>query len=111
LCIKTSNDLYKTLPNNFQLTTTDKTTIAEIMPLEVMPIPYVLVKLEDIETTGINSIIGKFVLISIGIDITSWQWYKKWVKQGRTSGFLYFSSTKVWRSTEFRLFPLDAKVS
>jgi hypothetical protein len=71
LCIKTSNDSYKTLPNNFQLTTTNKTTIAEIMPLQVMPIPYAFAKLEDLETTGINSIIGKFVLIFIGIDITS----------------------------------------
>ncbi len=77
MCIKTSNDAYKTLPNKYQLTTTNKTTITEIMPLEVMPIPYSFLKLADLESTDLNSVIGESVLIVIGMGISFIKFEKK----------------------------------
>ncbi|CAF1507337.1 unnamed protein product [Rotaria sordida] len=59
LCIKTANDTYKTLPNRFQLTSTTKTTITEIMDFHIMPIEYQFLKLEDLATTPLDSVIGK----------------------------------------------------
>ncbi|CAF4969149.1 unnamed protein product, partial [Rotaria sp. Silwood1] len=57
LCIRTANKNYKTLPNQYQLTSTNKTTVVEIIPFYVTPIAYILLKLEDLNSTDINSVI------------------------------------------------------
>ena len=69
LYVRTANENYKTLPNKYQLTSTTKTTVTEIIPFHVLPTPCILLKLEDLNMTNINSVVGKLIFIFIDIII------------------------------------------
>lgn len=71
MCIRTSIDAYKTLPNPLQLTTTNKTTITELLPLEIAPTPFRILQLNDLQATNIHSVVGKFILILITIKLNA----------------------------------------
>ncbi len=59
LCIKTANETYKTLPNALQLKATTTTKVKEIVPFHVIPTPYLFMKLENLQTTILNAVVGK----------------------------------------------------
>ena len=63
LCVRIANDDYKRLSNQYQLTSTTKNVVTKILTFHVMRKQYILLKLEDLKTTELNSVVGNLVLI------------------------------------------------
>ena len=63
LCVRIANDDYKRLSNQYQFTSTRKNVVTKILTFHVMRKPYILLKLEDLKTTELNSVVGNLVLI------------------------------------------------
>jgi hypothetical protein len=64
LSMRTANETYKTLSNDLQLQSTDKTTITEITSLSPILDDFSFVRLNQLESMPINVVIGESWLIS-----------------------------------------------